>query len=53
MGTKIKSGQIKWGWNANTVNHPHLVHIPENESLDIDDEIEFKFAEFVYGSQKP
>lgn len=29
-------------------NDPHMIEIPKGEAIDIDDEIEFRFAEFYY-----
>jgi CMP-N-acetylneuraminic acid synthetase len=33
-------------------NDPHLIEIPEAESIDVDTEIEFDFARFVYDKRK-
>lgn len=34
-----------WTWSQ---NDPHMIPVPKEEMIDIDDEVEFEFAEFLY-----
>jgi len=45
----IKKNGYHWTF---TPNDPHLIEIPENESIDIDETIDFEFAEFYYNKYK-
>ena len=35
-----------------SVNDPHLIEIPERESIDVDEILDFEFAEFAYKNKK-
>ena len=45
----LKKNGYHWTF---TPNDPHLIEIPEGESMDVDEMLDFEFAEFAYKNKK-